>query len=100
MWKYEVEGVDLIRETLQVQKEITYFLKEINKALLRAMESSKIIALVLLDLSAAFDIMDHNILLQRLERDICISTPALRWCESYLKNRSQSVWVGDSTYKE
>ena len=25
MWKYEIEGVDLIRETFQVQKEIALF---------------------------------------------------------------------------
>ena len=52
---------------------------------------------MLLDLSAAFDTVDHNILLKRLKTDIGISGAALRWCESYLKNRSQCVRVGNSS---
>jgi exonuclease III len=53
--------------------------------------------LVSLDLSAAFDTIDHHILLKRLESTFGISGIALKWITSYLINRSQYVKVGDSS---
>ncbi len=50
--------------------------------------------LVLLDLSAAFDIFDHNILLNRREHFVGISGisgSALAWFKSYLSDRHQFV---------
>jgi hypothetical protein len=38
----------------------------------------------MLDLSAAFDVIDHNILFQRLEYSYGISGPALAWIRAYL----------------
>ena len=48
-------------------------------------------ALVLLDLFAAFDTVDHSILLHRLENRIGISGPALNWFCTYLSLRTQKV---------
>ncbi len=45
--------------------------------------------LVLLDLSAAFDTIDHNILLNILENFVAISGSALTWFKSYLSDRHQ-----------
>ena len=51
---------------------------------------------VLLDLSAAFDTVDHDKLLEILEKDIGVTGTALKWFESFLKGRTQRVKIGDS----
>ena len=48
----------------------------------------------MLDLSAAFDVIDHNILFRRLEHTYGIASSALSWIKSYLSDRSQCVAVG------
>ena len=50
--------------------------------------------LVSLDLNAAFDTIDHNILLSRLENSFGIHGLALSWFQSYLSGRSQFVHIG------
>jgi len=60
-----------------------------------AADKGLISVLVLLDLSAAFDTIDHDILLQRLEQSIGISGTALSWFRSYLSGQSQFVFVND-----
>ena len=51
-------------------------------------------ALTLLDLSAAFDMIDHSILFHRLHDCYGINGLALSWFESYLSDSTQSVKVG------
>ena len=46
---------------------------------------------VLLDLSAAFDLVDHQILIQKL-RIYGAEDSLLRWVQSYLTGRYQAVW--------
>ena len=52
--------------------------------------------LVLLDLTAAFDMVDHRILLARLDHHVGIKGTALEFFRSYLADRSFSVQLGDS----
>lgn len=58
--------------------------------------------LVLLDLSSAFDTIDHTVLLNRLRMRYGLRGPALQWMESYLQDRKQRVVIGQesSDYEE
>ena len=48
---------------------------------------------VLLDMSAAFDTVDHSMLISQL-RSIGIQGTALKWLESYMSNKTQTVCIG------
>lgn len=50
---------------------------------------------MLLDLTAAFDTIDHNILISRLEHCVGIKGAALQWFRSYLGERTFSVRLGE-----
>jgi hypothetical protein len=62
--------------------------------ILEAVDRGDVAALILLDLSAAFDTVDHDILLQRLQLSFGIDGSAHRWFRSYLTDRSQFVRRG------
>ena len=72
-------------------------LVKITNDLLIASDKGLVSVLVLLDLSAAFDTIDHQILLQRLERSIGLKGSALSWFKSYLSDRFQFVYVNDES---
>ena len=57
-------------------------------------DNGKSTLLVSLDLSAAFDTIDHRILINRLETCFGVSATVLSWLSSYLIGRQQSVRVG------
>jgi len=63
---------------------------------LSAIDNGSVAALVFLDLSAAFDTVDHEILLRRLE-SFGIGGCTLRWFKSYLVGRRQFVCTFSSS---
>ena len=57
------------------------------------MSKQQVTLLVMLDLSAAFDTIDHDLLLRRLSSKFGITDTALNWFRSYLTGRSQRILV-------
>ena len=53
--------------------------------------------LVALDLSAAFDMVDHQILLNRLSTSFGVRGLALSWLQSYLSDRLQQIRIATSS---
>ena len=65
---------------------------DINKEI----EGGNIVIVVLLDLSAAFDTIDHNILLDKLFKEYGVHGKALNWMKSYMSGRSFCVKIDDT----
>ena len=73
--------------------ETTLFKVKVD--ILRAMDNQEVVCLVLLDLLAAFDTVNHDILIARLLDRFGVGGTALEWFRSYLSGRSQCVAIGD-----
>ena len=68
----------------------TALLKVQNDILIN-LDSQRFTLLMLLDLSAAFETVDHGVLLNRLSTSFRVKGLALQWFTSYLLNRSQRL---------
>ena len=62
-----------------------------------ALDDNNDFILVLLDLSSAYDMVNHQILLGRLQKRYGVNGTVLDWLESYLSRRMQSVRIGNET---
>ena len=74
-------------------------LLRVQNDILQAIDMKKCVMLLLLDLSDAFDTIDHEILLQRLRVSGGVCGTALAWFRSYLSGRTQSVKILNTTSK-
>lgn len=61
-----------------------------------AIDQKHCVMLVLLDLSAAFDTVDHTLLISRMINRLGIDGTVIRWFESYLSARSQTISIGEA----
>ena len=68
----------------------------IHNDIVQSLDDRKSTILLQLDLSAAFDIVDHSILLKRLKHQFSTRDKALKWFASYLSDRYQKVVIGDA----
>ena len=69
-------------------------LLRITDSILRSVDSGLGVIILLLDLSAAFDTIDHACLVSTLHNYFGIQNKALSWINSYISNRSFCVKVG------
>ena len=65
--------------------------------ILVTLDQGKAVLVVFLDVSAAFDTVNHNMLLHRLHSEYGITGKALQWFASYLSGRSQVVEIDGHT---
>ena len=72
-------------------------LLKVTNDILTALDKGDVSFLTLLDLSAAFDTIDHTLLLHILTHVYGISDTALAWFQSYLTNRIQSISINNYT---
>ena len=68
-------------------------LLSVTNDILSSMGRGNVTAPTLLDLSAAFDTIDHGLLLDRLEEWFGIRGDTLQWVLSYLSNRCQLISI-------
>ena len=79
---------------INVQSYESVLLKIYND-ILSSMDHGKVTSLTLLDLSAAFDTIDHTILLRRLNEWFAVTGKALDWFKSYPTRRCQRIKLDD-----
>lgn len=68
-------------------------LLRVHNDIVNALDKNHMVILIMLDLSAAFDVIDHKLLIRRFKYSYGIRSKALDWIKSYLNKRSQSVII-------
>ena len=84
---------EILQSAFRAQHSKETALLKVMNDILTDCDSGNVSLLNLLDLSAAFDTIDHGILLQRLEIIFGVSGTALEWFKSYFSNRHQAVVI-------
>jgi hypothetical protein len=69
-------------------------LPRVHHDIVSALDENSCVVLVMLDLYAAFDMIDYDILIGRMEHSYGISGSALAWFRSYLSGRTKQVAIG------
>ncbi len=68
-------------------------LTKVQNDILTSLDNNYAVLLILLDLSAAFDTIDHKVLLELLHTRIGVCGKALQWFKSYLAERKQTILI-------
>ena len=64
-------------------------LLRVKSDILEAINKKEIMCIIMLDLSAAFDSLEHSLILTRLKYQFGITDTCLEWFEDYLTGRNQ-----------
>lgn len=93
----ETNGLFPVRQSAyRVNHSTETALLEVSNGVLRAIDDGDSCTLLFLDMSSAFDTVDHDLLIKRLEQQCGFSGTVLKWCKDYLTDRSQAVVIGDT----
>lgn len=87
--------MDIFQSGFRTKNSTESALLKVTNDILLSIDSGKSVALMMLDLSAAFDTLDHAILIDRLRDYVGINGVALKWLSSYLLDRTCSVKIGN-----
>ena len=68
-------------------------LLKVQNDILCEIDNQKCVVLLLLDMSAAFDTVDHELLLERMSKRYGVKGNVLKWFRSYIQDRKQFVMV-------
>ena len=67
---------------------------KVQNDIAESLDQKRLVVLVMLDLSSAFHVIDHNIMLARLQHSFGVTAEALDWMRSYISGRTECVSVG------
>ena len=81
----------------KVYELISTIVVRVHNDILCGSDDGGYVVLLLLDLSAAFDTVDHTILLNRLDTVFGIKGKALAWFRSYLTGRTEYVQIDNDS---
>ena len=71
---------------------------KVQSDILTSIDQHGIVILILLDLSAAFDTIDHDALFSRMESTVGITGPTLEWLCSCFSDHTLRVQIDDSFF--
>ena len=74
-------------------------LVKVQNDILTSIDRHGVVILVMLDLSAAFDTIDHDTLFSRMANTLGITGQALAWFKSYLSGRTLRIKI-DKSFSE
>ena len=93
-------GSEVMQSSYKPHHSTETALVRIQDDILTSIDKKQCVVLLLLDLSAAFDTVDHSILLARLNQRFGIKDKAYQWIASYFENRKQTIVINGKHSKE
>ena len=88
----KIEGM---QSAYRTDHSIEMALLKVKTDILNDMDNKKVNFLILLDLSAAFDMVSFHLLMNRLLNRFGITGTVLQWIDSYLTDRTQKVMIDE-----
>ena len=92
--------IDILQSAYRLGHGVETALAKIKNDIDRAIDDGKGAIMVLLDGSAAFDLVNIDILLKRLKIGFGVSDHVISWFSSYLRHRRQQVMINSSISDE
>ena len=90
---YQNNLIEVYQSAYVSKRSTETALLKVQSDILNAVDRQEVVFLVMLDLSAAFDTIDHVMLLQHLQNNFGISGKSLQWIRSYLESRGDQVQI-------